>query len=194
MARPQCSRPGWPLELESLGVWLISPMTTIRVSRSSPRAWTSSIRAETDAVEHRQADVHLLEDVPDAGVVVPGERLLAGDAGEVDRDQPDAGLDEPAGQQAALADDRRGRSGRGAGGPRVSRSNASRAAVPVSSWRACRGRRREQSIAPEPSRSVPHRGRRRRGVGCGWRAGAAGGVEAQGRDAEVGGVGVGRDA
>src|SRR5262249_7193705 len=57
-----------------------------------------------DLVQDREADLHLLENVPDAGVVVPAERLLARDTGEVDGDDADTGLDQPASEEAALAD------------------------------------------------------------------------------------------
>ncbi len=55
-------------------------------------------------VEHWQSNFHLLKDVPDAGMVVPGKGFLAGDVGEVDRDEPDSGLNQATRQQATLAD------------------------------------------------------------------------------------------
>src|SRR5207302_11273654 len=55
-------------------------------------------------VKHRQADFHLLEDVPDAGVVVPAKRLLTGNVREVDTHDPCPAFDQAPRQQAALTD------------------------------------------------------------------------------------------
>ncbi len=97
ITRPQWSRPGTGSEpgtpfLFIRGVRPNSPITITIVESSRPRRSRSSIRVHDGGVQDRQHAVHpLLE----AGVEVP--------AAEGQGHEPDARLDQPAGQQGALA-------------------------------------------------------------------------------------------
>lgn len=57
-----------------------------------------------DTIDDGEAGLHFGEDIPDTGVIVPAFGFLTFDVGEIDGDESDPGFDEPAGQEALLAD------------------------------------------------------------------------------------------
>ena len=152
---PQCSRPGWPLKLLSRGVCDISPITTSSTSSVQAAGVQVLDQRRDHLVEHRQADLHLLEDVPDAGVVVPAERLLAGDAGEIDRHQPRRPPRPAGGASRQRWPTRAGRSGRGAAGLRGRGRTPRRAASLVSSETASLLERVERRQSARGVQSAP---------------------------------------